>query len=70
MIPGTQNQQADVDRTTTVTCEVAAGGLLVMRPLLMHASSAATVPGQRRVIHIEFANTDLPSGVEWYDRIQ
>ena len=34
-----------------------------MRPLLLHASSsAATEPESRRVIHIEFADDELPDG--------
>lgn len=49
------------------TC-TGAGGALVMRPLLLHASSPATVPGHRRVIHIEYAADALPGGLEWHDR--
>jgi Phytanoyl-CoA dioxygenase (PhyH) len=47
-------------------CVVPAGGAVVMRPLLLHASSAATSPGHRRVIHLEYAAEDLPGGLEWY----
>ncbi len=46
-------------------CEVARGGVLLMRPLLLHASSPATRPRRRRVIHIEFASGPLPDGLEW-----
>jgi len=31
-----------------------------MRPLLLHASSACVIPKPRRVIHLEFAATELP----------
>ncbi len=48
-----------------VVCCLPAGGALLMRPLLMHASSAATGPGRRRVIHLEFACESLPGGLEW-----
>jgi ectoine hydroxylase-related dioxygenase (phytanoyl-CoA dioxygenase family) len=44
------------------------GGALVMRPLLLHASSPATVPGHRRVVHLEFAADDLPGGLHWHGR--
>ncbi|MEW6284455.1 MAG: phytanoyl-CoA dioxygenase family protein, partial [Candidatus Eremiobacterota bacterium] len=39
-----------------VECCVPAGGAVLMRPLLIHASSAARTPGHRRVIHLEFAD--------------
>ena len=49
-----------------VDCLVGAGGLVVMRPLLVHASSSGTGPGHRRVIHLEYAAEPLPDGLEWY----
>jgi ectoine hydroxylase-related dioxygenase (phytanoyl-CoA dioxygenase family) len=45
-----------------------AGGLLLMRPLLLHASSPAQRPGHRRVIHLEYAVDPLPDGLEWRER--
>ena len=48
-----------------VPCVVPRGGALLMRPLLLHASSSAAPPAHRRVIHLEFASKDLPGGVEW-----
>jgi ectoine hydroxylase-related dioxygenase (phytanoyl-CoA dioxygenase family) len=56
-------------RKSEVTCTLAAGGVLVMRPLILHASSAALVPSHRRVLHIEYAVDDLPGGLEWHTRI-
>jgi ectoine hydroxylase-related dioxygenase (phytanoyl-CoA dioxygenase family) len=47
------------------TCSVPSGGALLMRPLLLHASSPARTPGHRRVIHIDFAAHALPSGLRW-----
>jgi hypothetical protein len=52
-------------RVAPVTCHAPAGGAVLIRPLLLHASSLATVPVHRRVIHIEYANADLPGGLEW-----
>ncbi len=49
-----------------VDCLVAAGGVVVMRPLLLHASASGTGAGHRRVIHLEYAAEDLPGGLEWY----
>lgn len=51
------------------TCPVSAGGLLIMHPLLIHASSAANVPGHRRVVHIDYAPLALPGGLEWLDAV-
>lgn len=50
------------------TCLVPRGGALLMRPLLLHASSAARRPSHRRVIHLEFAGAALPDGLAWRHR--
>lgn len=50
------------------SCPVGAGGVLLMRPLLLHASSASRSPAHRRVIHIDFACTGLPGGLKWLRR--
>ncbi|MBS1723572.1 MAG: phytanoyl-CoA dioxygenase family protein [Armatimonadetes bacterium] len=47
-------------------CTCSAGGLVAMKPLLLHASSAAERVGHRRVLHLEFAVSALPGGLEWY----
>lgn len=46
-------------------CPVVRGGLLLMKPLLLHASSSALSPRHRRVIHIEYAAADLPGALRW-----
>jgi ectoine hydroxylase-related dioxygenase (phytanoyl-CoA dioxygenase family) len=46
-------------------CLAARGDILVMRPLLVHRSQRARVPGRRRVLHIEYAARDLPHGLAW-----
>ena len=53
------------ENTETVVCPVAAGGAMVMSPLLVHASSPARAPDHRRVLHFEFTAIDLPGGLEW-----
>jgi hypothetical protein len=43
-----------------------AGDALFMKPLILHASSPATAPSHRRVLHLEFAPGDLlPDGLDW-----
>jgi len=49
----------------SVSCVVPRDGLLVMRPLLLHASSPATIPGHRRVVHLEFVTGALPDPLAW-----
>ncbi len=51
-----------------VTCEVGAGGALLMRPLLIHSSSASETPAHRRVVHLDYANISLPDGLSWFEQ--
>ena len=57
----------DVAGELAVDCLVPAGGAVIMRPLLLHASASATGTARRRVIHLEYAAEALPVGLEWYD---
>jgi hypothetical protein len=41
------------------------GGLMLMRPLLLHASSKVTGNTRRRVLHFLFGPPHLPGGVQW-----
>lgn len=52
-------------RTGEVPCCVPAGGLLAMRPLLLHRSSKATGTSRRRVLHFLYGPAQLPSGLSW-----
>lgn len=49
-------------------CEVEKGGIMIMKPLLFHASNKTTNNERRRVIHIEFSNKILPSELEWSEK--
>lgn len=50
-------------------CAVPAGGVLLMRPLILHASSLAMKPRRRRVLHLEFAREELPHDLQWRWRV-
>ena len=50
-----------------VVCEVRKGGAVLMRPLLLHSSSASETPCRRRVLHIEYATSPLPNGLKWLE---
>ncbi len=73
VIPNSHNRgvlkQADIDNIAEesefIECEANAGDMLIMRPLILHASSKAKLPKHRRVIHLEFSGYDLPNDVFW-----
>jgi ectoine hydroxylase-related dioxygenase (phytanoyl-CoA dioxygenase family) len=53
------------NKNHAVYCEVAAGGALVMRPHVLHASEKSSVVRPRRVLHFEYASYELPKAVAW-----
>jgi hypothetical protein len=55
--------------TASCECLVPAGGVLLMRPLLLHASALASVPGHRRVLHVDYAASALPDGFVWAEQL-
>ena len=74
VIPGShkkgvyKSQEADRSKEAEVICEVPKGGIMLMRPLLLHASYKSTVPASRRVLHLEFCNTELPESIYWAEK--
>lgn len=50
-----------------IACPVATGGAMLMKPLLLHASSMASNPEHRRVLHFEYSSSDLHGELAWYD---
>jgi hypothetical protein len=59
--------QTCVRDRTAVVCSGAAGSVVMMRPLILHASSPATMPARRRIIHIEYAAGELGDGLRWFE---
>jgi hypothetical protein len=51
-------------------CVTRAGDVLLMRPLLLHASSRSTSERHRRVLHIEYAGFALPNELHWNEAVQ
>jgi hypothetical protein len=73
VLPGTHTRgvltDSEIERMTTVTaavdCVTAAGGVVAMRPLTVHASSKSQDGRRRRVLHIEYAaDLTLGGGIE------
>ncbi|MFC3122104.1 phytanoyl-CoA dioxygenase family protein [Agaribacter flavus] len=57
--------QAYVHSHDTIACEAPSGSALVMRPNILHSSSKAISPSQRRVLHLEYSSFPLPNGISW-----
>jgi hypothetical protein len=53
------------DDVGEVTCAMASGEALLLRPLLLHASSKATSPRHRRVLHFLFGPGVVGYGLRW-----
>lgn len=72
VIPGTHRlgrlppaQVKELSARPGFACAARAGDVLSMRPLLLHAWSAATRAAHRRVIHIDYASSQLDRGLRW-----
>lgn len=44
------------------------GGVMLMKPLILHASNKTTNHKKRRVIHLEFNNHQLPQPLDWLEK--
>lgn len=75
VVPGSHNKKLSDAEINLITqngipyiSDVAACGIQIMKPLLLHSSSKATSQRHRRVLHLEFNTMDLPNGLEWAER--
>jgi len=48
-----------------MVCCVPKGGVMIMKPLLLHSSGRTTNSNKRRVLHVEFSRSLLPEGLNW-----
>jgi len=53
-----RTETIDCTKETVTNCSVKKGGIMIMKPLLLHAS-------KRRVIHVEFSNCLLADTLQW-----
>ncbi len=58
----------DWSMETATTCNVPKGGIMIMKPLLLHASNRTTSHSKRRVIHLEFSNRSLVAPLQWSEK--
>jgi predicted DNA-binding transcriptional regulator YafY len=75
VFPGSHRQKFTKEAIDMITqngipnvCEVQAGGVHIMQPLLLHASSKSQTQKRRRVLHLEFNHLELDGGLEWAER--
>ncbi len=70
---GTEKVEAKVEAAqaaTTVDFVGSAGDAWLLNPLVLHASSKTRRPTRRRVLHLEFADVELPDGLQWHRQIR
>lgn len=53
-----------------VICEINAGGVMLMKPLTLHFSNRTENNKNRRVIHIEFTDKELPHNLTWKEMVR
>lgn len=75
VIPGSHQKKLNDNKIALITqsslplnCNVTAGGLHIMKPLVLHASFKSLNQKPRRVIHPEFSAVELPKGMEWAEK--
>lgn len=54
---------------TESICNVEKGGVMIMKPLILHGSNRTTNGKKRRVVHIEFSDMELPEELNWSERM-
>lgn len=59
----------DWTQETEVSCVVPRGGIMIMKPLLLHSSGRTINNRKRRVVHIELSAAELPPGLQWSERV-
>ncbi|MGB1037165.1 MAG: WYL domain-containing protein [Bacteroidia bacterium] len=76
VIPGSHKKIHSDEEKTVITentdatdVDVNAGGIMLMKPLILHKSSKTKNQKQRRTIHIEFCSARLAKELEWSEKI-
>ena len=73
VLPGTHAQgvltddeiHAIAERKTSMDCPMPLGGVIAMRPLVIHSSSKSRTEKSRRVLHVEYAESiEIADGLE------
>lgn len=57
-------------KSEALICEVKKGGILIMKPLILHSSKRTENNKKRRILHLEFSDKKLPTGLEWKEYLE
>ncbi|WP_367179730.1 WYL domain-containing protein [uncultured Psychroserpens sp.] len=75
IIPGSHRKQLTDEDIKLISAnsipfisEVGSGGVQLLKPLVLHASSESKVQRRRRVLHLEFSSLELPNGLEYAEK--
>jgi ectoine hydroxylase-related dioxygenase (phytanoyl-CoA dioxygenase family) len=76
VLPGSHHKQFTneeikliASNSVALSTDVNAGGVHLMKPLLLHASAKSKSQMARRVIHLEFSSMELSEGLQWAERM-
>jgi ectoine hydroxylase-related dioxygenase (phytanoyl-CoA dioxygenase family) len=61
-------EKIDWSLETERVCSVPKGGVMLMKPLLLHCSGKTTNSRKRRVIHLELSDKELPADLKWAEQ--
>jgi hypothetical protein len=59
-----------LDTKNEFVCEMKKGGVMLMKPLILHASGRTTNGKNRRVIHLELNKHDLQEPLSWLEYLE
>lgn len=62
-------ENIDWCREKETICSVNRGGIMIMKPLILHSSNRTTNNKKRRIIHIEFSDYQLPKEIQWSEKM-
>jgi len=65
---GIIRQETTGPRQNEVSCSLKRGDVMLMKPLTLHASSRSFGTSNRRVIHLEFCDMELPKPLRWKEK--
>jgi ectoine hydroxylase-related dioxygenase (phytanoyl-CoA dioxygenase family) len=63
-------EMIDWQQESEKICPVKRGGVMLMRPLLLHASGRSVNGMRRRVIHVECSRSKLPNEINWSELLR
>ncbi len=69
VVPGSHQSDDAPARDDAISVPVGKGGVMLMRPLLVHGSTKLETSPSRRVLHFFYAPAELPDEYQWYHSV-